>query len=299
MSNGPNLAASIRQRLLNLAKAQKRPFTEVLQYYAMERFLYRLSQSRHAESFILKGALMLRVWNAPAARPTMDIDMLGKTANNPQAIRDQVADILSTPVPADAMEFDAASITTEIIKEEADYQGVRVRVNAGLSGAKIVVQLDIGFGDALVPGPTRADFPCLLDLPVPNLLCYSRESAIAEKFEAMVKLGDLNSRMKDFYDIWLCARQFDFEASLLREAIAQTFRQRSTPLPDQLPFTESFVALKQQQWQAFHRRLNAPHIPQALGEIALVLREFLTPLIDNSTQPAADYWQAPGPWRSR
>lgn len=266
---GKNIAASVRQRLLDRAKADKRPFNELLQYYAMERFLYRLSQSAHAEHFILKGALMLRVWQAPEARPTMDIDMLGKTDNSPEAIAKQVAEILATPVGDDGIQFDPASVQTEIIKEDADYQGVRVLFRGELSGARFRQQLDIGFGDALVPGASRADFPTLLDQPVPNLLCYSRESAIAEKFEAMVKLGDINSRMKDFYDIWLLSRQFDFEAALLAEAIQQTFQHRGTPLPEQLPFMGDFVGLKQPQWQAFHRRLGVAHLPRAFEELPM------------------------------
>lgn len=296
-----NIAASIRQRLLNKAKAEQRPFNELLQYYAIERFLYRLSQSPHAERFILKGALMLRVWQAPEARPTMDIDMLGRTDNNQDAIAQQVRDIVSTKVEDDGLRFDTASLRIETITEDADYQGLRVRFKAELSGAQIPLQLDIGFGDVLIPEATRADFPTLLNQPAPNILCYSRESAIAEKFEAMVKLGDLNSRMKDFYDIWLCARQFDFDAALLHEAISQTFRQRGTEMPAVLPFTPDFVALKQQQWQAFHKRLNVAHVPQALQDITAVLSDFLAPLtrMDKNQPLATLVWQACGPWRPR
>jgi predicted nucleotidyltransferase component of viral defense system len=296
---GKNIAASVRQRLLNRAKADKRPFNELLQYYAMERFLYRLSQSAHAERFILKGALMLRVWQAPEARPTMDIDMLGKTDNSPDAIARQIAEILTTPVDDDGLQFDAASLQTETIKEDADYQGVRVRFIGELSGARINQQLDIGFGDALVPGAMRADFPTLLDHPVPNVLCYSRESAIAEKFEAMVKLGDLNSRMKDFYDIWLLSHQFDFDSALLAEAIRQTFNHRGTRLPEQLPFMGAFAALKQPQWRAFHKRLGMAHIPQEFGEITHALTEFLTVFLKTDDAMPAYYWQAPGPWRAQ
>lgn len=296
---GKNIAASVRQRLLNRAKADKRPFQELLQYYAMERFLYRLSQSAHAERFILKGALMLRVWQAPEARPTMDIDMLGKTDNSPEAIARQIADILTTPVDDDGLQFEPASLRTETIKEGADYQGVRVHFTGELSGARINQQLDIGFGDALVPGAIRADFPTLLDQPLPKLLCYSRESAIAEKFEAMVKLGDLNSRMKDFYDIWLLSRQFDYGSAVLAEAIRQTFNHRGTRLPDQLPFMGEFAALKQPQWRAFHKRLGLAHIPQDFGEITHALTEFLTVFLKTDDVMPAYYWQAPGPWRAQ
>lgn len=299
MTKGTNVAASIRQRLLNKAREQQRPFNELLQYYAMERFLYRLSQSTHAGRFILKGALMLRVWQAPQARPTMDIDMLGKTANNPEAICNQVREILATHVVDDGMQFDDSSLQTETIKEQAEYQGIRVRFNGHLSGARVTVQLDIGFGDALASGPIKAEFPTLLDARAPHLLCYTRESAIAEKFEAMVKLGDLNSRMKDFYDIWLLARQFDFGYAELLDAITQTFQQRQTTFPTVLPFDNNFIHLKQPQWRTFHKRLASPLVPESFGEIAAVLGEFLTPFLHgkNPTDTAGFYWPASGPWR--
>ncbi|MDO6746704.1 nucleotidyl transferase AbiEii/AbiGii toxin family protein [Gilvimarinus sp. 1_MG-2023] len=297
-----NIAASVRQRLLNRARQQKRPFNELLQYYAMERFLYRLSQSAHAERFILKGALMLRVWQAPEARPTMDIDMLGQTDNQPQAIVRQITDVFNTPVADDGVVFNADTLNAEIIKEDADYQGVRLRFTGELAGARIPMQLDIGFGDAMVPAPQRNTYPTLLDLPAPELWCYSRESAIAEKFEAMVKLGELNSRMKDFYDIWLLARQFDFSAEVLAEAVKQTFTTRGTALPRALPFNTDFIALKQPQWQAFTKRLNAPGVPTQLAEVCSVLADFLGLLLE--PQPAAaqlkqQHWRAPGPWRHR
>lgn len=295
MSDGINVAASIRQRLLNRARQDRRPFNELLQYYAMERFLYRLSQSAHVERFILKGALMLRVWQAPQARPTMDIDMLGRTANHAEAILAQVREILTIGVIQDGMVFEPASLQTETITQDADYQGVRLRFNGVLSGAKVTLQLDIGFGDAVVPGAMRAEFPTLLDLPAPNLLCYSRESAIAEKFEAMVKLGDLNSRMKDFYDIWLLARQFDFDGPQLADAIDQTFTRRGTVLPDSLPFGPAFVSLKQPQWKAFHRRLGMPHLPDQFEQITELLTQFLTPILPSHPgRPLR--WAAPGPW---
>lgn len=297
--NVKNMAASIRTRLLNKSRTEKRSFNELLQYYAMERFLYRLSKSAHVEHFILKGALMLRVWNAPEARPTMDIDMLGKTDNSQEAIAKQVEEILASAVDDDGLKFDAASIQTETITKDADYQGVRVRFTGDLHGAKIKMQLDIGFGDALVPEATRADFPILLDHPAPNILCYSKESAIAEKFEAMVKLGELNSRMKDFYDIWLLARQFNFESNVLKEAITQTFKHRGTTLPEELPFTGEFVSAKQDQWKAFRKRLNIKHIPEDLNDITAVLHEFLSISLKPEEEVQGQTWKAPGPWSSK
>ncbi|WP_319549577.1 nucleotidyl transferase AbiEii/AbiGii toxin family protein [Desulfogranum marinum] len=193
-----NKAASVRQRLLNRARSDKRPFNELLQYYAMERFLYRLSQSFSSDRFILKGALLLRVWDAPEFRPTMDIDMLGKTSNEEAAILALFNNILLVPVEEDGLFFDTGSLQSERITEDADYEGIRIRFKGALDTARVNMQIDIGFGDIVFPKPEEAELPTMLDFPAPKLLCYSRESAIAEKFEAMIKLGFLNSRMKDF-----------------------------------------------------------------------------------------------------
>ncbi|MBW2593251.1 MAG: nucleotidyl transferase AbiEii/AbiGii toxin family protein [Deltaproteobacteria bacterium] len=221
MTSSKNMSASVRQRLLNRARSDHRPFNELLQYYAMERFLYRLSQSVHVDRFILKGALMLRVWRSPELRPTMDIDMLGVTSNEKVDIVAQIQDILTVDVETDGLAFDPDSIQAERITEDADYEGIRIRFLGELGTARINMQIDIGFGDVVYPEPEESDFPTMLNSPVPRLLCYSRESSIAEKFEAMVKLGMLNSRMKDFYDIWLLSRQFDFDGAKL--AAADTF----------------------------------------------------------------------------
>ena len=216
-----NISASVRQRLLNRSKTDKRPFNELLQYYAMERFLYRLSLSSHAQCFILKGALMLRVWHSPEFRPTMDIDMLGKAQNEKANIIAQILDILAVEVPPDGLTFDLESIKTERITENAVYEGIRIRFRGFLGTVSINMQIDIGFGDIVYPEPEKGELPCMLYFPAPSLLCYSRESAIAEKFEAMIKLGHLNSRMKDFYDIWLLSRQFQFELTNLEERIGE------------------------------------------------------------------------------
>lgn len=210
-----NVAASVRQRLLNRAKSDHRPFNELLQYYAMERFLYRLSRSPHARRFVLKGALMLRAWNSPEFRPTMDIDVLGKTKNEDANLIAKIKDIIAVEVPPDGLVFDPASIRAERITQDADYAGIRLRFKAVLDSAKVTIQIDVGFGDVVFPEPQPCTLPTLLDFPPPKLMGYSRESAIAEKFEAMVRHRELNSRMKDFYDVWLLARQFDFEGKQL------------------------------------------------------------------------------------
>jgi hypothetical protein len=255
--NQKNKAASIRARLKNKAKEEGRPFQEILQYYAMERFLYRFSISPYVDKFILKGALMLRVWDNPETRPTMDIDFLGRTSNELEKIKAQITEIVNTESYDNGLSFDSSNLEVLRIKESADYQGVRVKFKAFLESARINMQIDIGFGDVVVPLPQKSEFPVILNDPAPYILCYSRESTIAEKFEAMVKLGELNSRMKDFYDIWLLARQFSFESRTLQTAIKRTFENRGTQIPQNIKaFSIEFTSTKQNQWKSFRKRLK-------------------------------------------
>ena len=270
-----NIASSIRQKLLNKAREDKRPFNELLQYYAMERFLYRLSVSPYKDRFILKGALMLRVWDAPQFRPTMDIDLLGRINNDQESIAAQVRDILVLDVIPDGMEFLSDSVKTEPITEEADYSGVRVRFLATLDSARVHLQLDIGFGDIVLPEPERLAFPVVLDSTAPVLLCYSRESTIAEKLHAIVKLGMINSRMKDFYDIWLLSRQFSIDRTVLKQAIEVTFRERHSVMPEStVTFTDEFCTVKQVQWSAFRKRLGQDYIPEYFRDVVYAIRDF-------------------------
>ena len=294
-----NASASVRQRLLNRSRSERRPFNELLQYFAMERFLYRLSQSAHAHRFVLKGALMLRVWGSPEFRPTMDIDLLGRTHNAEADIVSQMRDILMVNVETDGLTFDPDSIQTERITEGADYDGIRIRFLGALGSARIHMQIDIGFGDVVYPAPKESDFPTILDFPAPRLLCYSRESSISEKFEAMVKLSMLNSRMKDFYDIWLMSRLFDFEGPKLTQAIQRTFEQRGTALPSEIEvFTQPFIDAKQTQWMTFRNRLQQDHVPASFGEITASVSRFLWPIVAalSSEKSSPTDWIAPGPW---
>ncbi|VGO18749.1 nucleotidyl transferase AbiEii/AbiGii toxin family protein [Pontiella sulfatireligans] len=195
------MAASIKSRLLNKSKTEGLAFNQVLQQYAMERFLYRLSESRHADSFYLKGALLFWVWNLAGRRTTMDIALLGFLDNSLELIRKTFSEICTLSVIDDGLHFDEDTLRSQRIKEDADYEGVRVLFRAQLDTAQVTMQIDIGFGDSIGQKACKRDFPALLDLPVPRLQCYPVETVIAEKFEAMVKLELLNSRMKDFYDI--------------------------------------------------------------------------------------------------
>jgi len=193
-----NVAASVRQRLLNHARAEGRPFNEVLQYFALERFLYRLGRSLYRRQFVLKGALMFTVWQSPFPRPTRDIDLLGLLDNTVEHVVSAIQAICQEPAPEDGLRFDAGSVAGERIIEAANYEGVRVRFAAYLGTARIPMQIDVGFGDPLVPGPSLVRLPTILDFPPPELQGYSRESAIAEKLQIMVYMGEINSRMKDF-----------------------------------------------------------------------------------------------------
>jgi len=290
-----NSSASVRQRLLNRSKKDSRPFDELLQYYAMERFLFRLSLSCHSQRYILKGALMLRAWNLSEFRPTRDIDMLSMTWNEEENILAQIRDILAVKVEPDGLTFDPESIQTERITEDADYEGIRVRFRGFLGTARISMQIDIGFGDIVYPGPELAEIPCMLDSPAPSLLCYSRESAIAEKFEAMIKLGHLNSRMKDFYDIWLLCRQFRFELGTLATAVNLTFKHRGTKLTQSIEgFSAEFISTHQSMWTAFRNRLEQDHVPASFERLVAEVESFLAPVIKGVTQEKM--WRPAGPW---
>ncbi len=296
-----NISASVRQRLLNKAREKGRPFNELLQYFAMERFLYRLSKSPYVDNFVLKGALMLSVWEAPLSRPTMDIDLLGRINNSVEAIVAVTRVICRQEVEPDGIAFDTNSIVEERITEDADYEGVRVRFKGSLDTAQIAMQLDIGFGDMVVLSPELTDYPTILDLPPPQLYVYSRESTIAEKFEAMVKLGILNSRMKDFFDIWLMLRQFDFEGQKLSTAIAKTFSTRGTDIQSEpISLTNTFVddTVKTAQWRGFIRKNRLTNVSQDLGEVVKAIAAFLGPIAKSlaAKQSFKANWKAPGPW---
>lgn len=201
--SGRDVGASVRQRLLNRSRAEDRPFQELLQYFAMERFLYRLAKSAYADRFILKGALLLTAWRAPLSRPTMDIDLAGQTNNQLDRIKEIVGAMCEIEVDPDGIEFNRAAIEVSRIKEDADYEGVRVQFHATLAKARIPMQLDIGFGDVITPRPTEIEYPTLLNFPAPVVRAYPRETVVAEKLEALTALGLLNSRIEDFYDLAL------------------------------------------------------------------------------------------------
>jgi len=297
-----NTPASIRERLLNKAREKGRLFNEILQYFAMERFLYRLSLSAYAEKFVLKGALLFTAWQTSYLRSTMDIDLLGHTNNDVNFIVTVVKKICSQKVESDGIVFDLSSVKGEHITEDADYEGVRIKFRGTLDTARITIQLDIGFGDIVIPSPVRIDYPTILNLPAPHLYGYSKESVIAEKFEAMIKLGLLNSRLKDFYDIWFLSQQFDFDGQTLAAAIKKTFSNRGTQLPSQLnTLTDHFAQdpSKKAQWRGFIRKNILKNVPEELSEVVSGIADFLGPVIDTLTadQTLKGTWNAHGPAR--
>lgn len=297
-----NIAQSAHQRLLTRAQKEERPFNELLQHYAIERFLYRLGQSKHAEKLLLKGALLLRVWQIPMARPTMDIDVLGRTAGTPEALVAILRECMTLGVEDDGMRYDPESITTETITLDADYQGWRIRFQGLLGNARVPMQVDVGIGDVVYPAPIWIDYPVLLDQPAPHLLAYTPENAIAEKYQAIVELDMANSRMKDFHDIWTLARNLDFEGERISEAIRKTFERRKTDLPRSIPtaFTPGFYEdkTKQIQWQAFLNKGLATNEGLSLVDVIMLLRSFLTPPTEAliSGRAFRMHWAHGGSW---
>ena len=300
-----NVAASVHQRVLNQARSEGRPFDELLHYFVLERFLYRLGRSPHAQRFILKGALMFRAWRGPLARSTRDVDLLGHLDIAVDSVVQTVREICQTPVEEeDGLRFHSEAIIGEPIAEVAEYGGVRVHVPTTLGAARIRFRVDVGFGDALVPGPTAVRLPSLLGFAPPELQGYSRESVVAEKFHAMVRLGQINSRMKDFYDVWWLATQFRFEGPLLARAVRETFRRRETSLQLMpVALTDAFASTpeKHTQWLAFVRRhpsdARPPTLSVAIHTIAGLVQPLVLSLIEGRDFEAT--WLPGGPWQER
>lgn len=296
-----NPAASAYDRLLKLSKESGRRFDELLLYYGIERFLFRLSQSEHASKFVLKGALMFHVWNPKAARATRDIDFLGRMDNELDSVAGVVQEICSIEIE-DGLLFDPKSVKAGRIKEDADYEGVRVSFMGKLATAKVSMQLDIGFGDEVHPQAKIIIYPALLKDESPRLNGYPRESVIAEKFQAMVQLGELNSRMKDFYDIWFLAKVFDFDGAVLSRSIQNTFERRNTkiePIPMALTLEFAKKDDKQMQWTAFIKRSRLGSVPIEFSEIVEFLSAFLLPIAEslNDGDTFKSHWKAAGPWQ--
>jgi len=284
MRPSKNLAASVQARLLNIAKAEGRDYGQVLTKFALERLLYRLSQSKHADSFLLKGALLFDLWFDVPLRPTRDIDLLGFGLAELPHVTGVFVDLCQMRLE-DGMMFLADSIKAEEIRKEANYAGIHVSMVGLLGNARAAIQIDIGYGDAVTPAPEMATYPVLLaDLPAPQLRVYPRYTVVAEKVETIATLGIANTRMKDYFDLWVLRQQGNFDPEILRSAIAATFARRERSLPSQMPvgLSEAFSAdlQKQRQWQAFLKKNQLAQVELAV--VVHVLREWLSPLLVNA-----------------
>ena len=299
-----NVPASIRQRLLNLSRSRGIRFNAVLQRYAAERFLYRLSASDEVDRFTLKGAALLRVWTGQELRPTRDIDFLAHGAPDEAAIRNALLSVCRISCREDGVVFDPAAISITSIRIDQPDGGCRVRVQGSLGRIRLAVPVDIGFGDVVTLGRRTENYPTLLDLPAPRLWTYPRETLVAEKFHAMASLGYRNSRVKDLWDIACLARRFRFDGETLRTAIEETFRRRRTSFAGKRP-----VALlpgyyrdtaRSQQWQVLLKRMETDvDGPALLVEAGEELGRFLGPVCDSLIEdnPFTQVWSAGGPWQ--
>lgn len=273
-----DIGASIRSRLLKLAHERGQTFDLLLTRFVLERLLYRLSMSAHRDKFVLKGAMLVTTWFADPHRQTRDVDLLGYGDSSPEEMLAVCREICANNLD-DGVEFDVNALRIDLIREDLEYGGLRVRTHATLAKAKVGIVIDIGFGDAVEPGVEEIDLPVLLDLPSPHLRAYSRETVIAEKYHAMVALGLANSRMKDFYDVWVLSQSYKFSDERLTRAIAATFTRRKTPIPEHIPeaLSQEFWVdeSKQRQWKAFIRDLAVETPP--LETIIVDLAKFLMP----------------------
>jgi len=307
MSSPGNIAASVRQRLKNLATAQQEDFQAILTRYCLERLLFRLSQSPYRDVFILKGALLFSVWSAQPHRATRDMDLLGRGDNTLPNLERIWKEICLLSVDLDGLEFDPNTVTSQKIKEDQEYEGVRITVDANLAETRtrLKLQIDIGFGDAVVPTPNYVDYPTLLDFQAPNIQVYRRETVVAEKFQAMVILGMANSRMKDFYDLWYLATNFEFDGEILSSSMKATFERRRTLLPKSNPiaFTVLFFEDKdkQKQWQAFLNKTKLVIIPISFPEIIALLQDFLMPPCQTLAQGEtfSKIWSLSSRWQEK
>jgi hypothetical protein len=298
-----NLPASVAARLLDRARQTGDEYQTLLTAYCFERFLYRLGVSELRDRFVLKGAMLLRVWADQPYRATRDLDLLRRGEGSFDAIRADLQAICAMRVDPDGIDFDAAAIRIEAIRAEDEYAGTRAALPARCGSARLPLQIDMGLGDSVWPTPLPCAYPALLDFPAPDVLAYPREAVVAEKLEALVVLGDRNSRIKDFFDLHYLASRFAFDRATLAEAVRRTFARRRTPIPKEAP-----IGLTPAYWEnpsrppqvrAFARRAGLT-LPEDPGrEFSELLGGFLLPLLEDlrGGKPADGDWSPGGPWR--
>ena len=298
-----NMAASVRARLLKIAKETQQDFNLLVTRYCIERLMYRLSISEYADSFLLKGALLFDLWFDIPHRPTRDADFLGLGSSEITTIKNTFKEICDIHFE-DGVTFKSETVVVKDIRKEANYSGLRVTFLAMIENMKCSIQVDIGFGDAVTPRPETIEYPTILEeFTAPQLRAYPYYTVVAEKLEALAKLGIANSRMKDYFDLWVLAHRTDFNGEILHKAIQATFTRRQTEIPNEHPFglTEAFAqdSQKQIQWSAFLQKnsLEAP----PLKDVVQFLSDFLWPAIQSArtAYPFDLLWKAGGPWSSQ
>ena len=294
---------SVLDRLLNLSRKNREDYNLVLTRYGIERLLYRLSLTRHADRFALKGAMLFMLWMNQDYRPTRDIDLLGFGEIDQRLMSEIFREVCQVETVDDGVVFHADSIKVEEIREGEIYQGQRIKIRGNIGNTRLAMQVDVGVGDVIVPEPTEQFFPALLDFPAPRIRVYSRESVIAEKLDAIIVLGLRNSRMKDYYDLWTLACNFEFSSRTLTESIRATLDRRGRKLPQSLPagLGEEFAAdsAKRTQWRAFIERAVPGQPNLELAAVLAKLRDFFeTPLGALTGDSLPDlYWSPAGPWK--
>lgn len=306
MTRGPlrNVGASVRARLLKRSRGTGEGFQFLLQRYAAERFLHRLGESPYRERFVLKGAMLLALWSEAIYRPTRDLDFTGYGSASPDDIRSAIRDICAVPVTDDGIVFNCEGLVLQPIRGQDEYDGIRMRFDALLDGARIPMRIDIGFGNAIQPPPIDAHYPALLDVPRPRIRVYPREAVVAEKLHAMVVLDERNSRYKDFYDVHALVRHFAFEGEHLVRAVVATFERRRTTLSRDLPvaLTPRFYADagRAKQWRNYVNENELPGVPSDFDVIGERLLSFFAEPWAAMARRAtfAGRWSAGGPWRS-
>jgi hypothetical protein len=275
-----NLEASVRDRLTHHARTNADNVQLVLTRYAIERLLYRLSVPPHRDRFILKGAMLFSLWAPTPYRAIGDLDLLGYGDSEAGAIVTVFRETCSD-APDDGVTFMRDTVRTEVARAEDEYSGLRVTMQAVIAGGRLPMQVGIGFGDAVTPAALEVDYPSLLDLPTPRLRVYPPETVVAEKVQAMVSLGMLTSRMKDFFDLWAISQTFPFHGPALGDALGATFTRRATPLPTETPLalTQAFAndAAKRAQWRAFIRRTAIAFAPEPLPDLPRSVASFVAP----------------------
>ncbi len=297
-----NVGASVRARLTDYARQRDENAQLVMLRFAIERLIYRLAQSGYRDHFILKGAMLFSLWASVPYRSTGDLDLLGQGDPAPDRMAGIFKALCELAAPDDGVVYDPGSVRAVSTRDDEDYPGVRITLTATIANARLPIQIDIGFGDAVTPAASEVTYPSLLDFPKAVVKAYPPETVVAEKLEALVTLGVRNTRMKDFFDLWVIAKTFTFDGTTLAAAVAATFARRQTPLAAETPFalTEAFYAdpSKNAQWKAFLERTAIAIPPAPFPELVTLIATFVSPLMEATATSAmaAMTWPQGGPW---